>query len=119
MSTALVRDFPPTAHENLLDELEHIGKRYAALWSDYGAGCLLDNQRKAFLSTIAARVRVDAAERGEKVTEKYIEEEAHAHPDYIAWLTEQEVGRMAFMLTELELDRCKRRIDALVRGVAA
>lgn len=117
--SAVLRDFTPSLHEQLLDEYGHIGTRYAALWADYGAGCLLDNQRKAFLSSIAAKIRVERAEQGLKTTEASIEEAAHADPEYVAWLTEQETGRMAFMLTELELDRCRRRLDLIERGRAA
>ena len=49
-------------------------------------------------------------------TEAAIEEAAHAHPDYLAWITERETGRMEFMGTELELERCRRRCEMYERG---
>ena len=113
-----VPSFQPDAHDALIQEYATVGARYRELWAKYGAGCMLDNKRKAYLSTLAAKIRVLAAEKGTKVTESFIEEAAHAHPDYAEWITEQELGRLAFQQCELDLDMVRekiRRLDAVTR----
>lgn len=109
----LPANFEPDEHARLLQEHADVGKRYAALWAEYGSDSLLDNQRKAYLSTIAARVREEALRANTKVTEGFVDEQAHASPDYRDWLMEQEVGRLAFQLTALDLERVRARLRHL------
>lgn len=110
--------FQPDAHDVLVQQYAEIGSKYKTLWAKYGAGCMLDNKRKAFLAAIAAKIRTIAAEKGTKVTESFIEEQAHAHADYSAWIEEQELGRLEFQQCELDLDMVRekiRRLDAVTR----
>lgn len=107
------RAFEPDAFDALLQEHAEVGKRYAALYAEYGPGCLLDNKRKAFLATLAAKVRVEAAAKNLKVTEAFIDEQAHAAESYREWIEEQETGRLAFELTALDLERVQERLRHL------
>ena len=107
-----VPSFQPDAHDALIQEYATVGARYRELWAKYGAGCMLDNKRKAYLSTLAAKIRVLAAEKGTKVTESFTSKRlAHAHPDYAEWITEQELGRLAFYSSaRLDLDMVREKI---------
>jgi hypothetical protein len=77
----------------IMEKLAELEDRYSQLDGFYrgGTASAYDHKRKAVLSKIAKKWREEESEsRVGKVTEREIEEAAHAHPDYHAFL---EAGR--------------------------
>jgi len=89
----------PTMHDwedkigiSHLDQLhaarETIVGKLADLRAMHGPFGKFDPIRKQKVGAFAEIVRAEYAAKGQKITEKRIEYLAHAHPDYVAWLTQ-------------------------------
>jgi len=93
----------------------------APLRALYGSFGVWDHERKANLSAIRMMLRAKAVEAGEKKTEAQLDEEAHAAPGYIAFVSKavEERTKLAELEAELQgVEWAIRREDALIRYAA-
>ena len=101
--------------DRLLAALDSCAEEWSEGAALFGPGGTLDNLRKAKLSTIALQIRDERNTKGEKVTDGLVEQLAHAHPDYIAWLDQQTANRANW----LALDAYRQGVWARInRGQA-
>lgn len=61
--------------------------RHATLRTDHGTFGKWDAKRKVMLCTIKVSLRARYHASGVKTTESQLDDEAHAHPDYTAFIT--------------------------------
>lgn len=73
--------------EELLAERDHLIRKVCDLRARYGPFGTFDHLRKIELSRIAGLVRIQAVRDGVKMTENAIQDAAHAHPDYVEFVT--------------------------------
>jgi hypothetical protein len=97
--------------EELLAERRELVERHADVQAVYGAFGTWDHQRKVELSRIKMLLRAQAVKDGIKVTEGGLEDAAHAHTDYVAFVTEATVERAEWVRVESQIDA----IDATIR----
>lgn len=90
----------PDEAEALFQELAETHETWAGGAALYGPGGLWDATRKAKLALTAAEIRDGF--NGEKVTESKIDELAHSHPDYRAWLDESTKNRALWLTLDAE-----------------
>lgn len=74
----------------LIDTLESVELASAGLRARYGAGGTFDADRKTLLCTLRDQFRVNATT---KLTEAALDDLAHGHPDYVAFLDNARVER--------------------------
>lgn len=74
--------------ESLLAERDELVKLVAPLRARHGPFGTYQDIRKIELARVGAVIRARAVESGTKVTEAAIEEGAHSHPDYVAFVTD-------------------------------
>jgi hypothetical protein len=73
--------------EELLAERDDLVRQVAPLRAVHGSYGTYDAYRKIELAVIAQIVRAEAAAKGTKVTEAFIEEAAHASDRYLDFIT--------------------------------
>lgn len=89
---------------SLLAERDTLVKSVADLRARHGAFGTYNDLRKIQLSTIASMIRAKALEANTKVTEGFIEEQAHAHPDYVAFVTTATEEKARWAVTENQIE---------------
>jgi hypothetical protein len=101
--------------EALLAERDTLVRQVASLRAVHGSFGTYDAYRKIELASIAQIIRAEAAGKGTKVTEAFIEEAAHASGRYLDFVTKatQEKAQLA----ELE-NRIQGINDTVNRGQA-
>ena len=72
----------------------------ADLRAKFGSFGTFDAERKTKLATIKMRIRAQMTASGVKVTESAMDDEAHADPDYIAYITEATRSRAKLQVLE-------------------
>lgn len=106
----------------LIAKHRRIRDGYATLWAKYGPGGVADSLRKAELSRIKELLRARrAGEPGSKVTEASLDDAAHDHPDYAAFLAMMLSERASFYVKQVELEEVSWEINrgqALLRHIA-
>lgn len=98
--TTAVTTFLPEEIEALFQQLSETQDTWAGGAALYGPGGLWDATRKARLALTAADIR--DSYNGEKITESKIDEMAHAHPDYNAWLDRCTIERAKWLTLDAE-----------------
>lgn len=73
--------------EELLDKRRALVEKASDLHARYGAFGTWDHIRKSELSRIAGLLRAQYTAGNVKVTEAQLDQQAHAHPEYIALIT--------------------------------
>jgi len=90
-STSTMQDYESklglSSLDSLLDARATIVGKLADLRAMHGPFGKFDPMRKQKLAAFAEIVRADYAEKGKKITEARIDQLAHAHPQYVEWLT--------------------------------
>ena len=86
-----------------------IKEKLAEFWGVYRGGTAspYDQQRKLQLSKISKRYRDECKANGTKVTERELEEYAHAHEDYETFLDESTVQIKTMYSLEAELAKAE------------
>jgi hypothetical protein len=100
------------ADEALLQELASTEDAWAEGASLYGAGGLLDSQRKIILSVALLEIRDSLPE---KVTEKVLDAMGHTASEYKAFVNAHVVGRAQW----LALDAKRTRIYMEIKSIQA
>ncbi len=95
----------------LLAERETLVERVADLRARHGSFGTYGDLRKIELSRIAMMLRAQAVKDGIKVTEGGIEDAAHAHPDYVAFVTAATLQRAEWVRLENQIEA----IEATIR----
>lgn len=90
--------------EELLAERDHIVNQVADLRARYGSFGTFDHLRKVELSRIKGLIRAQATRDHRKVNNEQVDEEAHAHPDYIDFITTATVERAKWVRLEAMID---------------
>jgi len=107
--------------DGLLAQLEATREAWATGAALYGPGGTFDNLRKVKLSIVECSIRDEKAEKGEKVTEASIEQQAHADLAYTAWLDNHTVARANWLRLDAEREDVRMRINrgqAVLRSAA-
>lgn len=103
----------PDEPEALFQQLADTHATWAVGAARYGPGGTWDALRKSKLALLSADIRDGYAERGERVTESRLEEAAHAHPDYVAWLDESTRDRALWLALDAERTAIQGRLRLL------
>lgn len=105
--------------EGLLDERRHLLNKVATLRAKYGGyGSTFEHLRKVELARLNGLIRAQALRDKRKVTESQLDAEAHAHPDYVEFVTMATVQRAEWVKLEAqieEIDFIIQRGQALAR----
>lgn len=108
--------------EELLAERDTLVKEAADLRARHGPFGTWDSLRKVQLSTVQMLVRAKALEKETKVTEAFIEQTAHAHDDYVAFITQGTTDKARWAVIENQIESINdtiQRGNALIRYSAA
>jgi hypothetical protein len=103
-------------HEFLLAQLAGTDQEYAALDAKFAVGGTHAEQRKAFRSLWELKIRQEAKERGEKLTEAAFEALAASHPEVKKWMDDAEAERTRYSLLTSRREQIRERIRYL-RGL--
>jgi hypothetical protein len=102
-----------------IDSLEslHVQRRqllpeYAVLRALHGSNGKWDAKRKQMLEAIKVRVRMEAQQRGEKVTEGYIDALAHADDQYASMIDQAIMGATRYVMLDTEVSEIEERIKS-------
>lgn len=89
-------------------------KAYQAEFYRNGQTSHYDNERRAFLASLAMERRLGIEQSGEKITglAQYLDDYAHAHPDYLLWLRKKHERRLDMARLEGDLARVQAEIEA-------
>lgn len=99
--------------DELLAERARLVDEVAPLRALYGSFGMFDAQRKVELSKVEALIRTEALTRGTKVTEAFIEQQAHAAESYADYIAQSLEARAQWALLE---DRIQAINDRINRG---
>jgi hypothetical protein len=90
--------------ENLLDERERLVAEVAELRAKYGAFGVWDHIRKTELAQLRMRLRAEwTAVGGKRPTNDQLDDEAHAHPEYIDLIRQTLADRTRWVRLEERL----------------
>lgn len=108
--------------EELLAERRRLVEQVAELRARHGSFGTFDAERKSKLATIKMMLRARAARDQIKKTEMALEDEAHAHPDYVEFVAAATMERAR--LTKVEalidsIDATIQRANAVARYLTA
>lgn len=108
--------------DQLLDERSVLVDRVADLRARYGSFGTFDHLRKIELSRICGLIRAQATRDKRKMNNDQVDEEAHAHPDYIDFITAATKGRAEWVRLEARIDAIEMRVNrgqAVLRFVSS
>lgn len=86
--------------EELHEQRRALVEKSAMRWAKFGSFGTYQDLRKSELARIKMLLRAQYARDGVKVTEAQIDDEAHAHPDYLAMVAAATRGRAELSVTE-------------------
>lgn len=95
----------------LLDMHRHVRKEFASLWAKYGPGGVAEALRKQELSRIKVLIRVMAGAERKRLSNDAVDDAAHDHPDYIAFLALMLGERKRFFELECQLQEIEWRVN--------
>ena len=108
--------------EELLAERDALVKEVAPLRARHGAWGTYNDLRKIELAQVGALIRAEALKAGAKVTESFIEEQAHSsgrYADFVIQATEEK-ARWAELENKVEsINDTIQRANAIARFLAA
>ena len=109
--------------ETLLDERAHLVEQVADLRAKYGPFGVFDHIRKTELAQLRVRLRAQYTAAGVKrVTNDQLDDEAHAHPDYLGLITHALADRAKWVKLEeriAAIDYTINRGQSVARFVTA
>lgn len=97
--------------EELLSERFDLVQRIAELRAVYGPFGTWDHLRKNELSRIKSLIRLQAMRDNRKVNNDVVDEEAHEHPDYTAFVVKATKDRAEYFKLEAEVEAIDFRIN--------
>jgi hypothetical protein len=106
----------------LLHRRRELVEKVATLRAVYGSFGTWDYQRKCELSRIKSLVRLQAMKDSRKVNNDQVDEEAHEHPDYTAFVVRATKERADYFRLEAQLEEIDYRVNrgqALIRFVSS
>ena len=74
--------------EELHDQRRLLVEKHAALKADHGSFGKWDHKRKTLLAGVKMKLRAQYVANGVKISNDQLDDEAHAHPDYIVFVTD-------------------------------
>ena len=95
--------------EALIDELEALENTRAPLFAVYGPGGTWEAERKAMLCACAIDIRAEVGDR--KVTEAWIDQNAHDHVKYRSRIELAEEERTQMALLDAQIAAKERRYE--------
>ena len=107
--------------DELLDIRAVIVKEVADLRARFGSFGTWDHLRKVELSRLKGLIRARATRDSRKMNNEQVDEEAHAHPDYVEFVTLATVQRARWVKLESELEEIEMKVNrgqALARFAA-
>lgn len=97
--------------DEIIQEHQHIVNQVADLRARFGSFGTFDHLRKVELSRIKGLIRAQATRDKRRVNNDQIDEEAHAHPDYIEFVTKATTERARWVKLESELEEIEWRVN--------
>lgn len=97
--------------EDIHDKRRTIIETHGELMALHRNKSLLDARRKEILALCALEVRNKLETAGQKFTEKTIEDHAHAHPRYRAWVSESITGGANALMYENLVQECDELVN--------
>ena len=97
--------------DQLLAEREHLVNQVVDLRAKYGPFGTWDHLRKITLSVIKGAIRAQAVRDKRKLNNEQVDEEAHAHPDYIELVTVATRERAEWAKLEARVEAIGFRIN--------
>lgn len=97
--------------DGLLAELDETEAEWADGASLYGAGGLLNDKRKSYLSLIALRIRDELRESGSKITDDLVDQKSHADSGYRGFLDDHIVRRAKWLALDAHRDGIVMRVN--------
>ena len=101
-----------------IDSLEDLQQRrrqlmteYATLRALHGPNGKWDARRKSMLEAMKIKARMTLKAAGEKITEAMVDAEAHADPQYIAFLDAGDAGAIRYVVVDNEITELQERIE--------
>lgn len=108
--------------EGLLTTRRLLVENVATLRAVYGPFGTWDHTRKSELSRIKSLIRLQAVKDSRKMNNDQVDEEAHEHPDYTAFLIKATRERAEYFRLEAKVEDIDYRINrgqALLRFVSS
>ena len=108
--------------EQLLATRQALIGQVATLRAVYGSFGTWDHSRKSELARIKSLIRLQSMKDSRKLNNDQVDEEAHAHPDYTAFVVLATQERAAYFRLEAQVESIDYRINrgqALIRYVAS
>lgn len=88
----------------LVDERTHLVRKAATLRARHGSFGTWDHERKVLLAKLRATIRAGATVGGAKMTEAAIDDAAHAHPDYVQFITDGIIDKAKWIEAEAVIE---------------
>lgn len=101
--------------EALLDDRAHLVKEVAELRALYSSFGTFDHRRKIELARLKGSLLAQYVKAGVKVSNDRLDDEAHAHPDYVAFIAEATSGRAKWAILENKIQNIN---DVILRDNA-
>ena len=96
---------------DILEERRGLTEKLGRLRSRYGSFGTFDHLRKIEISRLHGLIRAQATRDGVKKSNDQIDAEAHAHPDYIDFVTEATNQRAEWVKAELALEELEMQFN--------
>lgn len=96
--------------DKLLHQREMLIASNSTMLARHASYGIFDGLRKARLSVAALRVRSDLQDRGERATDKAVEEKSHADPAYQQFLSDWVVEAAQALIVQDKIDAITERI---------
>lgn len=97
--------------EELLAERAVIVRELADLRARFGSFGTWDHLRKVELSRLKGLIRALATRHGRKMNNEQVDEEAHAHPDYIDFITAATMQRARWVKLEADMEEIEMKVN--------
>ena len=104
--------------DELLAERHKLVETVASLRAAYGPFGTWEHSRKAELARLKSMIRLQAMRDARKMNNDQVDDEAHAHADYILFVTTANTERAAYFRFEARIEAIDFRINrgqALIR----
>lgn len=101
--------------EEMVAERATLVQQVSELRAKFGSGGTWDALRKMELARLKAKTRAEYVAAGVKPTEAMLDDEAHAHPDYVGFVTDSTRRRAEWVRLE---DRITGINDVILRDNA-
>jgi len=97
--------------EELLAQRQHIVNKVADLRARFGPFGTFDHLRKIELARLKALIRIQATRDKIKMTGDQVDDEAHAHPDYLEFISAATIKRAEWVRLESQIEEIDMTIQ--------